>query len=172
MTNHTGCLLFPEKRKEMGNSKTSCICFIFLQIYTRDHFQKRKTAPASWHSVLTGPDVTCFSLFLFFWFGCQLFGCLCGGDAWMMQEAVMGTWLNSSRRKNNMPLWISHSTAQCVILLLLFLAMNVLFLSHCVFFVSLSTSLALSAPSQHSLRVPRVHSRSAGSSPPASGLNH
>lgn len=148
-------------------------------IFHRDNFQKKKTVPASRHPILTGPDVTCFSFFH------SAVSCLgvCVGmmPGWCSRLWWAHGW-KSSRRKNNMPLWISqnttrsHNTTQhghppLAFVLLLLLSMNVLFLARCVFFLSLSSSLTLAPSYQMNrsfCRVPWVHSRLSGSSHPCS----
>ena len=91
----------------------------------------------------------------------------------------MGTWLNTSRRKTTChsdsvsttrsPNTPQHPPIACI--LLLFLSVNVLFLTLCVLFRPFPVHLTCRPPyqSNHSCRLLWVHSRSAGSSPPASG---
>ena len=97
----------------------------------------------------------------------------CGGRDGHMAEY--------QQKKNNMPLWFSqhhqkpqhppacHPPIACI--LLLFLSVNVLFLTLCVLFRPFPVHLTCRPPyqSNHSCRLLWVHSRSAGSSPPASG---
>lgn len=162
------------------NWENSWASFVFHWMYSRDNCQKRK------QSCLQTPNTTqtWSEMFFFLSFDCQLLGRQPGDDAGMRQEAVIGTWLNSSRRKNNMPLWInqnttrSHNTTQHAILPLLSFSCS---FSPWMFFFCLAVCSFCPFPlhlpccahtNWTKCRVPWVHSRSSGSSPPAPGLHN